>query len=99
VVKRCKTPLEEHYGPRFKDLVSYGSLARNQADSVSDIDLLVLLGKPLDYCSELRQVIDVLYPIQLDFEQLISAKPVARDDFESGTIQLYRNAKREGIRV
>jgi predicted nucleotidyltransferase len=99
VVKRCKTPLEEHYGPRFKDLVLYRSLACNQADSVSDIDLLVLLGKPPDYFSELRQVIDVLYPIQLDSEQLIPAKPVAPDEFENGTIQLYRNAKREGIRV
>ncbi|MDQ1333898.1 MAG: uncharacterized protein QG552_848 [Thermodesulfobacteriota bacterium] len=66
---------------------------------MSDIDLFVLLGKPLDYFSELRQVIDVLYPIQLDSEQLISAKPVSQDEFEPGTIQLYRNAKREGIRV
>jgi predicted nucleotidyltransferase len=66
VVKRCKTALEDHYGSRLKGLILYGSVARNQADSMSDIDLLVLLGKPFDYFSELRQVIDVLYPIQLD---------------------------------
>jgi hypothetical protein len=66
---------------------------------MSDIDLLVLLSKPFDYFLELRHIIDVLYPIQLESEQLISAKPVAPDEYERGSIQLYRNAKREGIQV
>jgi len=99
VVRKCKAALESHYGSQFKGLILYGSVARNQADSMSDIDLLVLLSKPFDYFSELRQVIDVLYPIQLESEQLISAKPVPPDEFERGSIQLYRNAKREGILV
>lgn len=96
---KCKTALESHYGSQFKGLILYGSTARNQADQTSDIDLLVLLSKPFDYFSELRQVIEVLYPIQLESEQLISAKPVLPDEFERGSIQLYRNAKREGILV
>ena len=99
VVRKCKAALESHYGSQFKGLILYGSVARNQADLMSDIDLLVLLSKPIDYFSELRQVIDVLYPIQLESEQLISAKPVPPDEFERGSIQLYRNAKREGIMV
>ncbi|MBU2226078.1 MAG: nucleotidyltransferase domain-containing protein [Proteobacteria bacterium] len=99
VVRKCKAALENHYGSQLKGLILYGSVARNQADSMSDIDLLVLLSKPFDYFSELRQVIDVLYPIQLESEQLISAKPVTPDEFERGSIQLYRNAKREGILV
>jgi predicted nucleotidyltransferase len=99
VVRKCKAALEIYYGSQFKGLILYGSVARNQADSMSDIDLLVLLSKPFDYFSELRQVIEVLYPIQLESERLISAKPVPPDEFESGSIQLYRNAKREGILV
>lgn len=99
VVRKCKSALESHYGSDLKGVVLYGSGARNQADSMSDIDLLVLLSKPFDYFSELREVIDVLYPIQLESERLISAKPVPPDEFERGSIQLYRNAKREGILV
>ncbi|MGC8991018.1 MAG: nucleotidyltransferase domain-containing protein [Verrucomicrobiia bacterium] len=99
VVRKCKAALESHYGPRLKGLILYGSVARNEADPMSDIDLLVLLSKPFDYFSELRQVIEVLYPIQLESEQLISAKPVPLEEFEHGSIQLYRNAKREGILV
>lgn len=99
VVKRCRAKLESYYGPRFNGLILYGSTARSQAAPRSDIDLLVLLNEPFDYFRELRQIIDLLYPIQLESEQLISAKPAALDEFERGVIQLYRNAKREGIQV
>ena len=99
IARKCRTTLESHYGSRFKGLVLYGSTARDQAGIASDIDLLVLLGKPFDYFQELRRIIDLLYPIQLDTEQLISAKPAPFDEFEDGSIQLYRNAKREGIVV
>ena len=97
IAQRCRTVLEGHYGPRFKGLMLYGSVARDQASLESDIDLLVLLGKPFDHFRELRRIVDLLYPIQLESEQLISAKPAAVDDFEHGSLQLYRNAKREGL--
>lgn len=99
VLKRCKTAPERHYGSQFKGLILYGSMARNQASPASDIDLLVLLSQPFDYFRELRRIIESLYPIQLESDQLISAKPAPLDDFEHGIIQLYRNAKREGVRV
>ena len=97
IAQRCKSVLKGHYGPQFKGLVLYGSVARHQASSLSDIDLLVLLSRPFDYFHELRRIIDLLYPIQLKSERLISAKPSALDEFEYGGIQLYRNAKREGL--
>ncbi|OOP56914.1 MAG: hypothetical protein AYP45_06255 [Candidatus Brocadia carolinensis] len=99
VVSKCKTILECHYGSQFKGLVLYGSVARNQANSTSDIDLLVLLDTPFDYFRELRRIIDILYPLQLETDRLISAKPVSLDEFEQGRFQLYRNAKREGVLV
>jgi predicted nucleotidyltransferase len=99
IIKRCKTALEAFYGPQFKGLILFGSTARRQASSTSDIDLLVLLRQPFDYFGELRQIVDLLYPIQLESEQLISAKPTPVDEFETGSLQLYRNAKKEGINV
>ena len=97
VLKGCKAALESYYGSRFKGLLLYGSMARNQASPASDIDLLVLLSHPIDYFRELHEIIELLYPIQLESDQLISAKPASQDDFEHGIIQLYRNAKREGV--
>lgn len=99
VLRSCKTILENHYGAQFKGLILYGSMAHSQANPTSDIDLLVLLRKPFDYFRELRSIIELLYPVQLESEQLISAKPAPLDDFELGVIQLYRNAQREGMLV
>jgi len=97
IVEDCKKVLENHYASQFRGLFLYGSMARGHRDKSSDIDLLVLLSKPFNYFDELRKIIELLYPVQLNSDHLISAKPVAEDDFESGAIHLYRTAKRDGI--
>ncbi len=97
IVRQCKSVLRGYYGPRFKGLVVYGSEARHEATSGSDIDLLVLLAQPFDYFRELRRIVDLLYPVQLESDRLISAKPAASDEYEQGATQLYRSVKREGV--
>lgn len=99
ILIKCKKTLVQTYGERLKGVILYGSMARKQTTPSSDVDLLILLAPPVDYFTELRRLVDVLYPIQLESERLISAKPVSFNDYESGKISLYRNAKREGIAV
>jgi predicted nucleotidyltransferase len=99
IIQKCKKTLAEYYGARFKGLILYGSVARDQASPASDIDLLVLLSRPFNYFDELREIIELLYPIQLESDRLISAKPALLDEFERGIVQLYRNVKREGVAV
>jgi len=99
IIQECRTALEGYYSSQFKGLILYGSVARNQDSPASDIDLLVLLSQPFNYFDELRQIIELLYPIQLESDRLISAKPALLDEFEHGRIRLYRNARREGVPV
>ena len=95
ILQKSKEALLGHYGPRLKGVILYGSVGRGVASSSSDIDLLILLSAPFDYFAELRQIVDILYPIQLESDHLISAKPALVSDYEAGTISLYRNARRE----
>lgn len=99
LLAQCKAVLSRHYGKQFKGLLLYGTAARGTPAAESDIDLLVLLDEPFDYFDELRQIVELVYPVQLESERLISAKPAALHDFETGAIQLYRNARREGAFV
>jgi uncharacterized protein len=99
IVQKCKEALSRYYGSRLQGVILYGSMARAEAVPASDIDLLVLLSPPFDYFAELRQIVDLLYPIQLESERLISAKPALAADYEVGSISLYRNARREGVAV
>lgn len=99
VIQQCAAILQRHYGDKFRGLVLYGSLARHEETPESDIDLLVLLDPPFDFFGELYRIIGLLYPLQLESDRLISALPARLDEFERGAVQLYRNAKEEGVLV
>jgi predicted nucleotidyltransferase len=99
VITKCKDTLKKHYGTVLHGVILYGSSPVSYSDFSSDIDLIVLLNKSFDFFKELRQISELLYPIQLESDQLISAKPAKVNDFEDGTIQLYRNAKRNGLYI
>lgn len=99
ILQKCRSILENHYRSRFRGLVLFGSVARGEASPESDIDLLVLLDRPEDLFRELWTIVDLLYPVQLESERLISAKPAPLDDFQQGRIQLYRIVQREGVRL
>lgn len=96
-VEQCKEKLKAYYGERLAAVILFGSAARGEMREESDIDLLVLFSQSFDYFEELDHIIEVLYPLQFEASHWISAKPAAEADFEVGTIQLYRNAKEEGI--
>lgn len=99
VIQQCKEILSQRYQNQFKGLVLYGSMAREQATSSSDIDLLVLLTPPFDYFQELHNIVNMLYPLQLESQHLISAKPASEPDYEQGHHRLYRQVKKEGVMV
>jgi uncharacterized protein len=97
IVEVCCQRLTMHYRDRLRSIVLYGSAARQEMTMESDIDLLVVLAKPLDYFVELRTIVELIYPLQLEASHWISAKPAEAEAFESGSIQLYRNVLREGV--
>lgn len=72
-VRQCRSALAQYYGDRFVGLVLYGSVARGHAQAGSDIDLLVLLRSPFETFEELRRMVELLYPVRLERERLISA--------------------------
>jgi len=97
IIEECKAILADHYGEDFAGLYLYGSVARGQDVPTSDIDLLVLLAEPFDYFKEMRTIIELLYPVQLRSDQLISAKPVLRSEFEAGKLHFYRTVQLDGV--
>lgn len=95
-IKNC---LQDTYGDRLQGVVLYGSEARGEAESDSDIDLLVLLKGPIELWNDIRTNVDVLYDLQLEVIRPIHAMPVDVEVFEAGEYALYRNAKKEGILI
>ena len=97
LIDRMKAALRTVHGNRLKGIVLYGSEARGQARSDSDIDVLVLLEDMADYGKDLRANIDALYDLSLELGRRISPKPVAAREYEELDCPLYRRAHEEGI--
>ena len=95
--KEIKARLREVYGDRLKGVVLYGSEARGEADSDSDIDVLVLLEGPIHLWRDLRTNIQTLYPLSLKYGRPISPKPVDVKQYQAAKYPLYLNARREGV--
>jgi predicted nucleotidyltransferase len=99
LLRRAGSALRDAFGDRVRGVILYGSEARGEAQSDSDIDLLVLLSGPVDHGRDSRTCIDALYDLVLELERPIHAKPVDVKDYDAQKAPLYREARREGIRV
>ena len=97
LLREIKTRLAGVHGKRLRGIVLYGSEARGEAGPDSDIDVLVLLEGPVDLGRDLETNLHALYPLALQLERRISAKPVSAREYETFDCPLYRNARREGI--
>jgi predicted nucleotidyltransferase len=96
-LQTCRALLQTLYGTRLHGIILYGSCARGTEAPESDIDLMVLLEGPVDGAQEIRRMWEVLYPLQLESDRLLSVVPVDVALYNQGEYALYRQAKAEGM--
>lgn len=91
--------LGDLYGDRLKDVVLYGSSARNDAHPESDIDLLVVLDKVPSRQAELARMSDTLWKYSLANDTVVAEIPVSEDEYRDLTDPLLARVRAEGISV
>ncbi len=67
-----KRGLEQLYGDRLKGLYLFGSHARGQATTESDVDLAIVLDEVRHYGREIRRTGGLTASVALDYEVSIS---------------------------
>jgi uncharacterized protein len=74
VLEEVKSALRDRYGARLAGLYLFGSRARGDHHEDSDIDLAVVLHAPRQPLALAdRELIDIIYPIELDKGMVIQA--------------------------
>ena len=97
VIEVFKTAIQALYGKRLIKVILYGSWARGEATSDSDIDLLVMLAGEVRPGLEIDRMIDIITDINLEYGVLLSVYPVSEEQYTSVDSPLLLNIRREGL--
>jgi len=99
LVRRIKNYLIEKYGERIKEIILYGSYAREQFTENSDIDILVLVDDTLSPFEVRKNISDLLLDILLDEGELVSVIVLPESFFENYNYPFMINVKKEGVKI
>jgi predicted nucleotidyltransferase len=99
ILKRFAQKLKELYGKRLRNIVLYGSWARNEAADDSDIDVAVVLSGDVEPCKEIDRMIDIINDMNLEHGVLLSVYPVSQENYEQLNSPLIINLRKEGVPV
>lgn len=89
--------LKQEYQDRLECVILFGSRARGDANTASDIDVLIVLEDPVDASAELDRTSHFVAQLCLDHHRLISRLFMTRSRFETENSPLLRNIRSEGI--
>jgi uncharacterized protein len=99
ILAELRSYLQELYGERLAEVILYGSQARKDAASDSDIDVLVVLQSSVDYVDEIERTSEFISALCLKYAVLISCAFVSIERFQHVNSPFFLNVRREGILV
>lgn len=99
ILAKFRHYLEALYKEKLDQIVLYGSQARGDASSESDIDVLIVLKEPFNYSDETERVSFIVTPLCLEHNVVISCAFVTLEKFQQGNSAFFRNVHLEGISV
>ncbi|MCK4763168.1 MAG: nucleotidyltransferase domain-containing protein [Candidatus Aminicenantes bacterium] len=99
-VSELKRVLNAYFGNKV-ELYLFGSTARNEYTSNSDIDILVLISGEVKTALE-EKVIDLAYDIELEYDVVFGIIVYSKEFWLSGKARVmpfHQNVQREALRI
>ena len=87
---------------KLVSVILYGSYARGDFDTESDIDIMIIADIPCEECWNYNvQLINEIAEFELQNDIVISTHIVQADNFNQykNTLPFYRNVTKEGIKI
>jgi uncharacterized protein len=92
-----KVGLDGVYGDRLKGLYLYGSYARGEEDTESDLDILVVLEQFDHYAAEVDRTAELNSELSLKYGMTVSQVFVRESEWRNGDTPFLSNVREEAI--
>lgn len=89
--------LRRLYGERLAGLMLFGSQARGDATSISDVDVAILLHGPVHEGRELEYMSELVWQICLQHDLVLSVVPVSLERYQSEQDVFLWRLRAEGV--
>lgn len=99
ILTQLRTELTLLLGARLEAVYLYGSQARGDARSDSDIDVLVVLREDFDLEELLDETLDLVAELSLEYDVVISRSFVSKERFDHEMSPFLMNVRREAVPV
>jgi uncharacterized protein len=99
ILNETKAELSGLYPGRLKGIILFGSYARGDYATGSDIDLLMLLDNIADATTERERYFPTVCNLSLKYDTVVSVVPMDYETYLSAKTPLILNARKEGIRI
>lgn len=83
------------------DIILFGSKARGEGEPDSDLDLLILTLRPLEW-AERKALLSDMYDVQMHFDVLLSPLLVAESEWTAGAysvVPIFDEVQEHGVAV
>lgn len=90
------------FGNKLRELILYGSYARNQQDLESDIDIMILVDENETALRKYRaNIVDIMTDLSLKYDTFISLtkQTYSRYNDYLDVLPYFRNINEEGIEI
>jgi uncharacterized protein len=98
-MKELKEGLVRIYGDRLKDVYLYGSYARGEVRSDSDIDVMIVLNNYRSYGKEIDRTGKLISRLSLNYGVSVSRVIMKEAQWRLSDTPLLRNIRMDGVRA
>lgn len=99
IINELCVALKNYYRNKLVALILFGSNARGDETSESDIDVLVVLTGHVMPCEEIDRTSHIVAGISLEYNVVISCVFVSENQYKNEKSPLLLNIRREGVAV
>ena len=99
ILRALRLELKKVLGDQLETIILFGSQARGEARTDSDIDVLVIVRDEFDYGDLIQRTSAIVSALSLEYDVVISRAFASRQRFEQERSPFFLNVRREGVTV